>query len=275
MVAGTPGIGDQPLPEESILGNIFFTLLAGHETTGNTMAFIMLLMAVHPDYQKRVQEDLDRQLGGRPKEEWTVEQDYATLQKGWVGAVQKEVLRLYCVAQFILRGTVAPCTVVDSKGQSHTIPANTLTLINFAAAFQNPAAWPKRTGISEKRRAELHNTPALDFDPSRWLDTDDTPDTKENQDYPLWFPFGQGPRSCIGRAFAQIEMTSVVATIFKDYSLELVVEEKMLRACNGDKTLAWEKTRDKAMIMLYDDIEANISIFLAKELPIRVVKRPH
>ena len=266
--------GKKPLPEESVLGNIFFTLLAGHETSGSTMGFIFVLIVLYPEYQKRIQEELDGQLNGRPKSEWTVEKDYQALQKGYLGAVQKEVLYIYNPGSFLMRTTVEPVTVIDSKGQSHVLPENTVTLINNAAAARNPAVW-KRPQVSSAKRAALSDSPALYFNPDRWLGTNDRPDEADdkNIEVPAWHVFGAGGRACPGRAFAQIEMTSVMATLLKDYSLELIVDEKTLRDCQGDKKLAWEKTRDKAIKMMYDDIEANISIGLMKELPIRVVKR--
>ena len=129
----------KPIPEESGLGNIFFTLLAGHETSGSTMGFIFVLLTAYPEYQKRVQEQLDKQPDGRPKSEWTVEKDYQELQKGYLGAVQKEVLYIYNPGSFLMRATVEPVTIVDSLRQSHVLPENTLTLINNAAAARNPA----------------------------------------------------------------------------------------------------------------------------------------
>lgn len=237
------------------------------------MAFTLILLTVYPEYQSRVQEELDAQLGGLPKEEWTVKHDYQALQKGYVGAAIKEVLRLYCVVQFILRRTATAMPVLDSKGKSHLIPENTLCLLNFSAAFQNPATWPERK-VSPQRRAELHDSPAINFDPSRWFEAAGHDETEsKDSDISAFFPFGQGPRSCVGRAFAQIEMTAAIATVFKDHSLELVVDEQTTRACNGDSKLTWEKTRDKALRILIDDVEANINIQLLKELPIRVVRR--
>ena len=264
----------KPLPEESVLGNIFFTLLAGHETSGSTMGFIFVLLTLYPEYQKRIQEELDRQLDGRPKSEWTVENDYQALQKGCLGAVQKEVLYLYNPGSFLMRTTVEAVTVVDSNGQSHVLPKDTLALINNAAAARNPTVW-KKPHVSPERRTALSDSPALFFNPDRWLGTDDRPDSTEAKDknIPAWYAFGAGGRACPGRAFAQIEMTSVMATLLKDYSLELIVDKKTLRECHDNKQLAWEQTRDKAIKMMYDDIEANISIGLMKELPIRISKR--
>jgi hypothetical protein len=64
-----------------------------------------------------------------------------------------------------------------------------------------------------------------------------------------------------------------MATLLKTYSLELVVDEKTTQKCKGNEKLAWEKTRDKVIKMLYDDIEANVNIGVHKEIPIRIIKR--
>ncbi|KAI9691058.1 MAG: hypothetical protein M1822_008678 [Bathelium mastoideum] len=274
VVAGTPEphqSTDHPLKESSVLGNIFFTLLAGHETTGNTMAFTLILLTVYPEFQKQVQQELDRHFGDRAKDQWTVEQDYAPLQQGYLGAVQKDVLRVYNVVGFLLRKTATATTVIDSNGSSHLIPENTLCLPNLAASFRHPAKWSK-SNISRAKRAELHDSPAIDFDPSRWLDAGEDVVDKET-DSPLHWPFGQGARSCPGRAFAQAEMIAAVATIFKDYSLQLVVDDATLESCQSNPQQAWEATRDKALRMLIDDIECNINIYLIKDLPIKVVRR--
>ena len=136
------------------------------------MGFIFVLVACYPEYQKRIQEELDRQLGGRPRNEWTAETDYQTLQKGHIGAIQKEVLYIYNPGSFLMRITLEPVTVVDSKGQSHVISENTLALINNAAAAGNPALW-KISQVIFKRRAALLDSPALYFNSKRWLGIDD------------------------------------------------------------------------------------------------------
>ena len=96
------------------MGNIFFTLLAGHETTGGTLGFIFLLLAIYPECQQRMQKELDDQLGGRRMDEWTLEKDYAALEQGYVGAIQKEVLYIFNPASFIMRKTLGLVTIVDS-----------------------------------------------------------------------------------------------------------------------------------------------------------------
>lgn len=256
--------GDIALSKEGVFGDMFFALLAGHETTGSTMAFMVYLMAIYPEYQQELHEELDRQLGDRPRSEWTVPGDYSVLQKGFLGAIQKETLRLYHPAQWNFRRATVATAVLDSQGQSHTIPENTMVMVNFAATNHDPSRWNQRD-IPEARKEELHDSPALYFDPHRWL-RKDVPDTQ----VPF---FGVGPRSCLGKAFAQIEMAAFMATLFKEYSVELVVPEETLLACGGDEKLASEKTRDLAVRQMVDDVQANISIYMAKDLPVRIVKR--
>lgn len=267
VVAGTSDESDptkQPLSEGSVLGNIFFTLMAGHETTGNTLAFVILLLAVYPEHQATIQHELDEQLGNRSKEEWSVECDFAPLQKGHLGAVIKETLRLYNVIQFIFRYTVAPTTLRDSKGVEHSVPANTTCLIDYAAAFHNPSIW-RPNDISPERRVELHNSPALDFDPSRFADG------KEHDDG--FFPFGHGPRKCPGMPFAQVEMVAILATILKNWSIELVVPEDVIKMIGADVEKAREITKNKAIRQLKNDVDFNYNIQMAKELPIKLVPR--
>ena len=298
VLAGTPGQNREEssiLSEQSVFGNIFFMMMAGHETVGNALAFALYLLAIYPEYQSKIQGDLDVLLHNRPWEQWSIEQEYQALQNSWIGAVLKEVLRPYAVVPFITRMIVTPMTVVDSNGDSHVIPARTLVSLDYAAAFRNPKTWPRRTEVSSERRARLQDCPALDFDPSRWLkDADGSrnvestaegegeegeegrgggENSKTGTTATLLFPFGQGARTCPGQLFAQVEMTSVLATILKDYTLQLVVDERVKQDCNGDLQAAWEKTRDEAMKTLYHKIKTNITIELEAELPVRLVAR--
>lgn len=271
MVAGATGEHKDALPEDHALGNLFLTGLAGHETTANTMAFTILLLAVYPDWQRRVQEQLDQQFYRRDRLQWSFDQDYQGLQQGPLWAVIKESMRLYNVVQHIYRKTVAPTTLLDSQGVAHEVPAGTLCQFNLGAVWRNPNRWSSRE-VPAEQREKMHNAPALYFDPQRWLDNPNLVND-EKLNVPRFFPFGQGPRQCPGERFAMVEMTSVFATVYKNYSLELVVSRERVEKCGGDQNAAWENAREDAMRTLGDDIVANINLELWKELPIHVVKR--
>ena len=257
-----------------MLGNIFFTVLAAHETTGSTLGFILLLLAIYPECQKRVQNELDEHLRNRPRSQWTLEQDYPALQDGYVGAVQMETLTRYNPSSFLFKKTVEPVIVTDNSGGTHSIPKDTLTMMNVAASLRKPAQ-AEEPQVKSERLDSLSSSPALYFNPERWLQGEQKRGNGSSADKQAmtWHVFGAGGRTCPGRAFAQIELTSVMATLFTEYSVELVIADEVLRKNKGDAHLAWSETRDMAIKKLYDDIEVNISIGLMKELPIRLVKR--
>lgn len=271
VIAGMPGSDDisgqsSALSENSILGDIFVTLLAGHETAGNTLAFIMLLLAIYPEYQEEIQIDLDRVLESRPQEEWSSENDFPTLYKGILGAVIKEVLRQYCVIQFGIRTTIGPTIVTDLSGKQHRIPENTTCVMNFSAAFQNPAIW-SRVAMPNERRKELHYSHAIDFDPRRWLRDG------ENMNIEHFWPFAAGYRKCPGRHFAQVEIVGVLAALLKNHSIELMVDEESLRNYGGNKEQAWKHTRDRAIRQLEDDVKVHLNVYMKEVLPIKLNRR--
>lgn len=271
VIAGTMGEEKDALPEDHALGNIFLTLLAGHETTANTMTFTILLLAIYPGWQRRIQEQLDQQFDGRERLQWNFEKDYQPLQGGPLWAVIKESMRLYNVVQHIYRNTIAPTTLLDSQGVAHEVPANTLCQFNFGAVWRNPSRWSSRDGPA-KQRTKMQCAPALDFDPESWLKNTNLVND-EDLHVPRFFPFGQGVRQCPGERFAMVELTSVFATIYKKYSLDLFVSEEQLSTCGGDYEAGWESAREDAVRTLNDDVVANVSLELWKELPIKVTER--
>lgn len=269
VVAGSMDPSDsrsKPLPTESVLGNIFFTMMAGHETVGNTLGFAMLLLAIYPELQEKAQEELHGVVGSRPTETWSLETDYTALQKGFLGAVINETLRLYHPIQFIWRTNTTETTLYDSARESYVVPANTLFCANYAAAFSNPATWT-RASVTAERRAKLKHSRAIDFSPERWLGTVDAPDV------PIHWPFGQGGRTCPGKSMAQVEMIGVLATLLKEYSIELVIADRVLKEYQGNTEKAWERTRDNAVRQLEESVEANLTIAMLKDLPIRLQRR--
>lgn len=88
-----------------------------------------------------------------------------------------------------------------------------------------------------------------------------------------FIPYSLGQRECIGKRFAQIEMLVVMAVIFRDWSVELVVDrEEDLR--DDERKTAWEKTRGVAREHLKNGMEHYMTMQLKKGLiPLRIVKR--
>jgi len=88
-----------------------------------------------------------------------------------------------------------------------------------------------------------------------------------------FIPYSIGQRECIGKRFAQIEMLVVIAVIFRDWSVELVVDgEEKIPAVNMKD--AWEETRERAIRHLKSGMEHYMTMQLKKGLiPLRIVKR--
>src|SRR5207244_3382129 len=88
--------GRKGLTESEIMGNLFVMVIAGHETSANSIHFSLILMALHPQIQKEVQEELDRIFKDhRNPSQWDYERDLPSLLNSKLAAVLNEELRLF------------------------------------------------------------------------------------------------------------------------------------------------------------------------------------
>ena len=251
----------EPFRDDEILGNAFVFILAGHETTGNTIHFSLIYLAMRPAAQRKLQAELDGIFGKRKPTEWNYDRDLPHLFGGMTGAVMNETLRLIPPAINIPKFTTSPQSfTVD--GKEYHLPANTLINISACCAHRNPRYWP--TGPPSNPAKPIHPTSNVDndleeFKPERWLlsnngdgsqkgspttglapdafaksaDTEElsvntAADTAASLFKPekcAYIPFSEGFRSCIGRRFAQVETLVVLAAILKDWSVELAADE--------------------------------------------------
>jgi cytochrome P450 len=261
------------MSRDTLIGNVFFFLLSGHGTAGNTLGFMMFLLAVRKDIQTEMQAHLDSELGDKPEETWTVTGEFMRLYNGYTGSVLKEAMRLYNVVEFIPRRCLTDTPVTDLSGNQFTVPRDTLCLLNFTAAFRHPKIWPARPGCKDSTG---HYHPMLDFDPTRWNSYGDKITKPADVGLRTYFPFGLGGRACLGKSLGSIMMIGVMASIFKDYSVELVapraIEEEAARFGASEEWIK-KRTYDWALKMLVDEVECNLLIELRKELPVRLVPR--
>lgn len=264
------------MDRETLTGNVFFFLLSGHGTSGNTLGFLIFLLGIRQDIQVELQAHLDAELGDRPMDTWSVTGEFMRLYNGYTGAVLKEAMRLYNVVEFIPRRCTAETSVTDLNGNRFTIPRDTMCLLNFTAAFRHPAIWPAGSMANDPVTGKYH--PILDFDPSRWDSFVDKITKPSEVGLRTYFPFGLGGRACLGKSLGSIMMVGVLAYIFTHFTIELVpsqaVEEEATRMGADDKWIT-ERTREEALRMLMDDVECNLLIELRKELPVRLVPRKH
>lgn len=276
-------------------------ILAGHETTANSLHFSLLLLAMNWSSQARLQRDLDEIFGDRPVSEWDYERDAHKLFGSMVGAVMAEELRLIPpvvgIPKSTLSGSPQPLTI---NGKHYTIPGGCYVTLNTAAVHRNPKHWPTMCG-PDASAAEIEKD--LDtFKPERWLldaskssaqattthaqlaaeaetDGQGTSSALFRPTRGSYIPFSDGARSCIGRRFAQIEVLAVLAVVFRDYSVELALDEfatedEVAAMAEDQRRETWYKAKRRAEYLLKYGMGSIITIQMrGGKVPMRFVKR--
>jgi len=179
----------EPLAEQELRDHVRTFLFAGHETTAMTLAWAMYLIFTHPAVERRLAAEVDEVLGGRrPTADDLKRLPYAH-------KVLQETLRLYPSAPFVGRQTIGEDTV-----RGYRIPAHTGVTMCAYVTHRHPLIWedPER------------------FDPERFA-----PDRCAARARYAYFPFGGGPRMCIGSDFAMLEAQLALAMTMQRLRFEL------------------------------------------------------
>ena len=181
---GTGMTGQQLRDEATTL------VIAGSETTGNTIAWACYLLTQHPEIQDRLQQEADLVLAGR-------DAGYDDLDRlPFTRAVVTETLRLYSPVWILPRQAAAE---VELGG--HRLPARSRILFSPYALNRDP---------------HVHRDPDR-FDPDRWASAEYTRSDLRTS----FFPFGQGIRNCIGEGFAWTEAILLLSAIAARWELRL------------------------------------------------------
>lgn len=191
---------------EEILDQVAMLFLAGHETTASSLTWTIYLLALYPEIQEKAYQSVVD----------TLEGDNFDVQKikkmNYISNIFKEALRLYPPVGFFARENTKDTTMRDKTIQKGSSLVVAPWLIHRHKDF-----WDNPHG----------------FDPDRF----DDPKSIQKDTY---LPFGMGPRICIGAAFAIQEAILIIASILKDYKIELqeefvpdVVGRLTVRSANG------------------------------------------
>lgn len=170
-----------------LVDEIKVLFIAGHETTANALTFTLYLLAKNPDIQQKVFDEI---IEIESQTNDLVEQ----LQKmTYTNAVLNESMRLYPPAWITDRQNVTDDTLAG-----YHIKKETLIGVSFYELHRNPKYW----------------TNPDQFNPERFLGEQ----KKLSMQY--FYPFGAGPRMCIGAGFAIYEMCLTIAQIVKKYEIK-------------------------------------------------------
>jgi len=177
-------MSDRQLRDESVT-----LLLAGHETTALALSWALYLLAQNPESAAQLHTELDAVLAARLP---TLD-DVPRL--AFTAKVLKESMRLYPPAWGVVRMCPAECTLGGCR-----IPKSASVILSQYVMHRDPRFF------SEPTR----------FDPSRWTESFE-------RDLPrfAYFPFGGGPRLCIGASFATMEATLVLAILAQRFRFQL------------------------------------------------------
>lgn len=182
--ARDPETGDA-LSEAEIRDQALIFLMAGHETTAGALTFTLHLLGRHRRVQDRVAEEVGAVLGDRDAPDPA---DLARLPL--TRAALLEGMRLYPSAHITERLTRAPLTLAG-----YDLPAGTIVAVSPWSTQRHPAFWDRPS----------------EFDPDRFLDEEAA---KRRPRY-AYFPFGGGPRSCVGEHFAMLEAQILLAAMLR------------------------------------------------------------
>ncbi len=190
------------LSDVELRDQVFTNLFAAHETTAQALAWALYLIDRHPDVRERVVGESASVLGGRRP----VADDVKALT--YTGAVFDETMRLYPPVWAMPRFARE-----DDQLGGYRVVAGSAVVISPYLTHRHPEFW---SGDVEA------------FDPSRF-----EPGAMRVRHRYAYFPFGGGPRRCLGEAMARMEGQFVLAMIAQRYALELqrgfeVVREPVL-----------------------------------------------
>ncbi len=178
------------MTDEQLRDEVMTIFLAGHETTSNALAWTWYLLSQNPEAEAKLHKELDEVLQGRPP----TAEDFTRLR--YTEMVVSESMRLYPPAWALGRFALE-----DYEVGGYLIPKGSLILVSQYVLHRDPRFWP------EPER----------FDPERF-----TPEAKATRPQFSYFPFGGGPRRCVGEGFAWMEAVLILAALAQRWRLRLV-----------------------------------------------------
>ncbi len=177
------------LTDTEVADQILIFLLAGHDTTGSTLACLLVELARSPHWQSTVRDEASEVLAGRAPSAADIP------RLVWTGRAIREAMRMYPAAHSIGRSATR-----DEELGGYRIPAGSIIVVSPWAVHHSATLWPD---------------PDV-FDPRRF----DVPSGQFPGGHKYaWLPFGAGPRACVGMQLAMVELPIVLATILSAFHL--------------------------------------------------------
>ena len=176
------------MSEQQLVDEILILFTAGHETTSNALTFTCELLARHPEVQEKIAAEVKT-----AKEETNDLMEFLRKCSYTQNAIE-ESMRLYPPAYFIDR-----VNIEEDEFEGKSIPKNSSLLFSVFEIHRNKHFWEEPEKFKPERFAEGR--------------------------YSNYYPFGAGPRKCIGNNFAMYEMVLTIAELVSKYRLSSTKEK--------------------------------------------------
>jgi len=183
------------MTDKQLRDEVMTMLLAGHETTALALSWAWFLLATHLDEQAKLYEELDRVLGGRLPSALDVP------QLAFTNRIVRETLRLYPPAWVMSRRAAE-----DVEIGGYTVPAGSNVVVSQWVTHRDGRFFPNPQS----------------FEPERW-----TAENEQSLPKFAYFPFGGGPRVCIGNQFALMEASILLAAVAQRYQITMAPGSKV------------------------------------------------
>ena len=179
---------DKGLSSETLKDELMTILLAGHDTTALSLTYSFYLLSKHPEVEQKFHKELENVLDDSPPTAADIR------QLNYTENIIQEAMRLYPPVYCTFR---EPTQQVTLGGYS--IPSGSLVMLPQWGVHRDPRWYDQPD----------------EFDPGRW----DSERAAKRPTY-SYFPFGGGPRHCIGKHLAMVEAQLILATVGQEYRLE-------------------------------------------------------
>lgn len=185
--------GAGAMSDSQVRDEVITLFMAGHETTANALTWTWHLLSKHPEAEAKFHDEVDTVLAGRlPTAEDVPRLHYTEM-------VFAEAMRLYPPSWLLSRRAVATHEV-----GGYTMPAGSLVIVSPYVMHHDERYFPA----------------PFRFDPERWTEA-----RRAARPEFSYFPFGGGPRRCIGEGFAKLEAMLILATLAQIWRLSAVTTE--------------------------------------------------
>lgn len=184
--------------EEGLVNQMMTFMVAGHETTATAITWAIYLLCRNPTIQTRLRAEIRANLP--PIDSDTPLTSDILDNCHYLHAVCLEVLRLYSPIPLTIREAVRPTTI-----QGHYVPAGTKIILSSWAVNNSTALWGADVGT---------------FNPDRWMGAGRANTGGAESNY-SFLTFLQGPRSCIGQAFAKAEFAALLGALVGRFEWDL------------------------------------------------------